>query len=152
MDIFSIRCSTSTDQASSAFRFSAALFKSFFFLLIGHEGRWRDTYRTYSRGNEISPSRLCTSSPPQRVDASEPPRRLLSCETGALFGAGWRFGATRCESTPRPGAHPVGTREFDTAVPVARNTLIGLLAAWYGSPGFSGKSAVFLPGWPGAPP
>lgn len=29
---------------------------------------------------------------PRRPGGGKPPRRLLSCETGALFGAGWRFG------------------------------------------------------------
>jgi len=48
---------------------------------------------------------------------------------GALFGVGWRFGATQCESTPRPDAHPEGTRESDIPVPTVRNTLTDLLAA-----------------------
>lgn len=68
-------------------------------------------YRMYSRGNGSSPRACAHRACRNGVGVGEPPRHLLSCETGALFGVGWRFGTTRCESTPRPGAHPEGTRD-----------------------------------------
>jgi len=40
--------------SSASRRFSAAVFRNFFFLLIEHKGHWRDTYRMYLRENGIS--------------------------------------------------------------------------------------------------
>lgn len=58
--------------------------------------------------------------------------------------------ATAANRRLRPVAHPEGARGQSRGRGGSR-TLTGLLAAWYGSPGFSGKTAVFLPGWPGTP-
>lgn len=70
-------------------------------------------------------------------------------------------GTARCRGIARRGSVPTRIpreHEFRVCSTMSGSatmrdwrTLVGILAAWYGSPGFSGKSAVFLPHGPATP-